>query len=164
MSKLDQILHYFPKSELPLLLSDDHIGDFEAISDQLPQSFIEQFIMVWENDEDDETTEYIPCAALPSTDTFFPIVYWKAGLLRYDFILITLDKRGEVISRRSIASTVVEGNVIKKSIANIEQDYIINIIAAHSVGDDIIDPTSSKAFSMEILPSGEIIFAFDSLH
>jgi hypothetical protein len=163
MSTLDHILHYFPATTLPLLLSDDHISEFEAAADQLPQSFVEEYIMRWENDTDDETTEYIPCAALPPTDVFYPIVYWKAGLLRYDFVLATFDKNGSLISRKSIASTVIDGNMIKKSIASIEPDYIINIIAGHSIGDDIFDPTSSKAFSMEILPSGEIIFTLDTV-
>lgn len=163
MSKLDQILHYFPLTELPLLLSDDHIGDFEDATDQLPQSFIEEFIMSWENDPDDEVTEYIACASLPNTDSYYPIVYWKAGLLRYDFILATFDKRGELISRKSIASTVIDGQIVRKSVASIEPEYIINIIAGHSVGGEDFDPTTSKAFSMEILSTGEIIFTLDSV-
>jgi hypothetical protein len=164
MSKLEQILHYFPSSQLPLLLSDDHIQEFEIAADPFPQSFIEEFIMLWENDTDTEITEYIPCASLPSQEHFTPIIYWKAGLLRYDFIMITLDKYGETISRKIIASTIVDDLVIKKSIASIEPDYIINIVAGHSKDGEEYDANLSKSYSMEVLPTGEIIFSMDSLN
>lgn len=156
---LEKILHYFPATALPLLLSDDHISDIENAVDQLPQSFIEEHIMVWENEEDDEMTEYIAVASLPSIEKkIFPIVYYKAGLLKYEFILATFDKEGNLICRKPIASTVVEGTLVKRSIASIEPDYIINIIAGQSDNGEDYDPSMSKPFSMEVLPDGEIIF------
>lgn len=159
---IDQILHYFPLTELPVLVSEDHLPEYEAESDPFPQSFIEQYLYLWEGIAD-EFTEFVPCFRLPSEEKFESVVYWKGGLLRYDFILVTLDKNGNLINKKSIASTIVQDNIIKKSVASIEPDLIINIIAGQSLDGEEYDASISKSFAMEILPSGEIIFSFDEL-
>ncbi|MFZ1560629.1 MAG: hypothetical protein WAT37_11930 [Saprospiraceae bacterium] len=163
MSKLDKILHYFPETELPVLISEDHLSEFEINSDPFPQVFIDEVLLEWEK-EADEFTEFIPCFRLPKEKKFNAIVYWKGALLRYDFVLVTLDKNGELINKKSIASTIVNDNVIKKSVASIEPDLIINIIAGQTLDGEEYDASMSKAFAMEILPTGEIIFAMDSLN
>jgi hypothetical protein len=163
MSKLERILHYFPATELPVLISDDHLCDFEAGSDPFPQSFIDEILLEWEK-EADEFTEFIPCFKLPSEEKFDAVVYWKGSLLRYDFMLITLNKAGDVINKKSIASTIVNDNIIKKSVATIEPDLIINIIAGQTEDGAEYDASRSKSYSMEILPSGEVIFALDILN
>ena len=163
MSKLDKILHYFPETELPVLISEDHLSEFEINSDPFPQVFIDEVLLEWEK-EADEFTEFIPCFRLPKEEKFNAIVYWKGALLRYDVVLVTLDKNGELINKKSIASTIVNDNVIKKSVASIEPDLIINIIAGQTLDGEEYDASMSKAFAMEILPTGEIIFAMDSLN
>jgi len=163
MSKLEKILHYFPETELPVLISEDHLSEFESNSDPFPQVFIDEVLLDWEKDAD-EFTEFIPCFRLPKEEKFNAIVYWKGALLKYDFVLVTLDKNGELINKKSISSTIVNDNVIKKSVASIEPDLIINIIAGQTLDGDEYDASVSKAFAMEILPTGEIIFAMDSLN
>ncbi len=163
MSKLDKILHYFPETELPVLISEDHLSEFEINSDPFPQVFIDEVLLEWEKDAD-EFTEFIPCFRLPKEEKFNAVVYWKGALLRYDFVMVTLDKNGELINKKSIASTIVHDNVIKKSVASIEPDLIINIIAGQTLDGEEYDASMSKAFAMEILPTGEIIFAMDSLN
>jgi hypothetical protein len=163
MSKLEKILHYFPETELPVLISEDHLSEFEINSDPFPQVFIDEVLLEWEKDAD-EFTEFIPCFRLPKEEKFNAIVYWKGALLRYDFVLVTLDKNGELINKKSIASTIVNDNVIKKSVASIEPDLIINIVAGQTLDGEEYDASMSKAFAMEILPTGEIIFAMDSLN
>ncbi len=163
MSKLEKILHYFPETELPVLISEDHLSEFESNSDPFPQVFIDEVLLDWEK-EADEFTEFIPCFRLPKEEKFNAIVYWKGALLKYDFVLVTLDKNGELINKKSISSTIINDNVIKKSVASIEPDLIINIIAGQTLDGDEYDASVSKAFAMEILPTGEIIFAMDSLN
>ena len=162
MSKLDKILHYFPEIELPTIVSDDYLSEYESNADPFPQVFIDEVLLDWEK-EADEFTEFIPCFRLPKEEKFNSVVYWKGALLRYDFILVTLDKNGDLINKKSIASTIVNDNVIKKSVASIEPDLIINIIAGQTLDGEEYDASMSKAFAMEILPSGEIIFALDTL-
>lgn len=162
MNKIDRILHYFPETTLPVLISEDHLPDYETNSQPFPQLFIDEILLEWEK-EADEFTEFIPCFQLPKEENFYSVVYWKGGLLRYDFILVTLNKKGELINKKSIASTIVIDNIIKKSVASIEPDLIINIIAGQTMDGEEYDASMSKAFSMEILPSGEIIFSLDAL-
>lgn len=163
MSKLDKILHYFPETELPIIVSEDYLSDYETNADPFPQVFIDEVLLEWEKDAD-EFTEFIPCFRLPKEEKFNAVVYWKGALLRYDFILVTLDKNGELINKKSIASTIVNDNVIKKSVASIEPDLIINIIAGQTLDGEEYDASMSKAFAMEVLPTGEIIFALDTLN
>jgi hypothetical protein len=162
MNKLERILHYFPETSLPVLISEDHLSEYETQSDPFPQSFIDEVITEWEK-EIDEFTEFIPCFRLPKEEKFDAVIYWKGGLLKYDFVLVTLDKKGELINKKSIASTVVNDLTIKKSVASIEPDLIINIIAGQTMDGEEYDASMSKAFAMEILPSGEIIFAMDTI-
>lgn len=163
MSKLERILHYFPETTLPVLISEDHLSEYESESEPFPQSFIEEVLHQWEKDAD-EFTEFIPCFRLPKEEKFHSVIYWKATLLKYDFVLVTLDKNGDLINKKSIASTIVNDNIIKKSVASIEPDLIINIIAGQTMDGEEYDANMSKSFSMEILPSGEIIFAFDEMN
>ena len=157
MSKLERILYYFAETELPVMVSEDYLQDYERDNNPFPQSFVDEVIPEWEK-EIDEFTEFIPCFRIPAQENFHAVVYWKGGLLKYDFILVTLDKNGQMINRKSISNTIVTGNIIKKSVASIETDLIINIIAGQSMDGTEYDAGESKAFSMEILPNGEIIF------
>nr|HMU04076.1 hypothetical protein [Saprospiraceae bacterium] len=141
----------------------DYLSDYETNADPFPQVFIDEVLLEWEKDAD-EFTEFIPCFRLPKEEKFNTVVYWKGALLRYDFIMVTLDKNGELINKKSIASTIVNDNVIKKSVASIEPDLIINIIAGQTLDGEEYDASMSKAFAMEILPTGEIIFALDTLN
>jgi len=160
MSKLLEIVNYFPKTDLPLLLSEEVLSDFEVANDPFPQSFIQTVLNVWEP-EADEYTEFIPIASFAKEDKFQAIVYWKGSLLRYDYILATIDATGVLINKRAIASTIVKEGLIQKSVASITPDYIINIIAGHSVDGVEYDPAISKMYSMEVLANGYIIFSLE---
>lgn len=157
MSKIDKILNYFPETTLPVMVSEDYISEYENNNDPFPQAFIDEVLLEWEK-ETDEFTEYISCFRIPKQEKFHAVVYWKGALLKYDFILVTLDLNGELIDKKSISSTMVVDNIIKKSVASIEQDLIINIIAGQTIDGTDYDANLSRAFAMEILPNGEIIF------
>ncbi len=163
MNKVERILQYFPEKELPVFISDEHISIYETENETFPKAFVDEIILEWEN-AIDEFTEFIPCFRLPKEENFNAILYWKGGLLKYEFILATIDKNGGLISKKSIANTIVNGNIISRSVASIESDLIINIIAGQTIVGFEYDPTMSKAFTMEILHSGQIIFTLDSLN
>lgn len=163
MNRLEKILHYFPEVDLPVMVSEEHLREFEDMSDPFPLVFVEEVLLDWEKDADD-CTEFIPCFRLPKAERFDAVVYWKGGLLRYDFMLVTLDRQGTVISKRSIAGTLVQGDTISRMVASIEADLTVNIIAGQSgVTDDDYDGTRSKVYSLEILEGGEIIFTGDEV-
>lgn len=154
-----EFLSFFPEVELPITLSEETIEVFSLNNKVLPLEGIVQYIGQWEEIEGD-TTEYIPCIQLPQQDDYIGIIYWRGALMQYDYYLVTLDKKGQLISRKSIASTRIDGNVIKRSVASIDQDMIINIIAGATQSDQDYDPDQSQAFCMEIMSTGDILFTF----
>ena len=66
---------------------------------------------------------------------------------------------GELIERKVIASTLVDGDIIKKSVATIDPDWIIHIVAGANKAESIeYNADQSQAFNMELLSDGQIIF------
>lgn len=159
MTEFDSFLSYFPEIQPPITLTEDSIDHINATNDPLPFHLIKLFIDNWETNEDIELTEYVPCLKFPKINKFNTIIYWKASLMRYDFILATLDDLGKLIQRKTLCGTIIEDNMIKKSVANIDEDYIIHIVVgAHKTNEIDYDASYSQAFTMEIMANGEIVF------
>lgn len=163
MSKptLDELLSFFPVVEAPITFSEDLVTTFDNVNKVLPKEIIEEFIIPWEAEtEIDEYTEFIPCVQLANTDEFHALVYWKGSLMKYEYVLVTLMKNGDLITRKPISSIVVDGDVVKRSIARIDEEFIIHIMAGANAGDELdYNPEHSRAFNMEIMPTGDIIFS-----
>ncbi|MEE9439878.1 MAG: hypothetical protein V3V14_12805 [Saprospiraceae bacterium] len=156
---INDLLGFFPIVELPVTISEELVYSADAQNKVLHAVLIEQFIVPWEGSNIDEFTEFVPCIQLQETDEFYAIIYWKGGLLKKEYILVTIDKKGNMIARRPISTTVVEGELIKRSVGYIDEDMIIHIMAGENKGDLNYDPTKSQAFNMEIIYTGEIIFS-----
>lgn len=154
-----EFLDFFPEVELPVTFTDESLQVFSNENKVLPGEAIHRYIYQWESDHDDETTEYIPCVSLPPQDDFIGVVYWKGNVEKFEFILVTLDKKGSLIARKPISSTTFEGPIVKKAIASIDEDLIIHIMAGAHVEGKEYNPEVSQAFNMEILPTGDIIFS-----
>ena len=83
-----EFIEFFPPLELPLNL----LPDMSQIpSDPLPLPGVLQdaYILPFESDEVDEFTEYVPYGRIAGTKDYYAMIYWKAGVLRYEFILAT---------------------------------------------------------------------------
>ncbi len=155
----NKFYRFFPSIELPILLSDDLLIDFSRKNKALPPQAIEEFIVPVEKNID-EFTEFIPCFKLPDTELFHAIVYWKGGLLSREFVLVSYDLKDNFICRRSLASMIIEEDIIKKSVAQIEENGIISIVAGQNDQDDAeYDPKNSKVYRLEIQDDGQVIFA-----
>jgi hypothetical protein len=157
---LDALLNYFPVIELPLNFTEETISVYSKENKPLPDALIDLYISKWEN-EIDEYTEIIPCALITENEDFISLVYYKASLLRYDYFLISIDRSESLISKKSIAGTIVDGDIVKQSVARIDQDLIIHIMVGHLTNNNQIDPSQNLGFTMEIMPSGEIQFFDD---
>jgi hypothetical protein len=157
-----EFIRFFPEAELPLMLSQDQLPEFSDINEPFSAQFIEEVLTLWEK-EIDEFTEFIPCAHLPVQEEYLGLVYWKGGLLKYEFILATINKKGELISKKPIATTVVENSVIKQSAAYIDPDLNITILAGQNIDGALYDSSLTQKFSMEILFNGEIVLHLDEL-
>ena len=150
---------YFPEIELPVTISEDSALDFSKYNKPLAQTLIERIIIPIENGDLDEYTEFTPCFQLATDDDYFAFVYWKGRLLVYEYVLVTFDKSGNLISRKVICGTRVEGDNVIQSACNIDEDLIIHIIVGGQTKNSQYDAQSSQAMSMEILSSGDIIFS-----
>lgn len=157
---LEGLLDFFPDVELPVTLSEDYTSTFSANNAPLPQAVIEEYILRWEESEEiDEFTEYVPCFQLPEAEHYKALVYWKGGLLKYEYILVTLDNTGLLLERKILASTLSDNFTVRKSVAQIDEDLIITIIAGETIEGTVYNPERSQSFTMEILHDGHIIFS-----
>ena len=157
MTVFETFLSYFPEIELPVTLTDESIDHISASNDALPDQLIYEVLKQWDTAEDDEFTEYVACFRWEN-EKFHTIVYWKAGLLKYEYFLVTVDLKGNLIAKKSLCGTIVDGDVIKKSVARIEDESIINIVAGANFDAIEYSGEKSQSFTWEIMPNGEIVF------
>ncbi len=157
-----QFVNFFPEVELPVHLTDDTLSVFSKENKALPAPMVSDFIVKYDNTEPDEYTEYIPCFKIPETENFIGLIYWKAQLLNYEYHLVTYDTKGQFITGKVIAGIISNGNTLIKSVATIDEDWIIHIVTGE---DDARNPNytadNSKAYTMELLSTGDIIFSLN---
>ena len=149
----------FPPVTMPITLGEDTHHVFGVENDPLSDAHIDEFIRPLETEPiDDEFTEFIPCFGIADTEQFIALVWWKATLLNYEYILATFTLKGELISRQVIAGTKVIDGKVFRAVASINEEYEIAIAEGFSDdGNMSFDPTTSKTRFMEILINGEIV-------
>ena len=156
-----QFLHYFPEIELPVSLTDELFDEIRRVNDDLPGPLVFEFIP-GAKEETDEFTEYFPCFRIPETGDFIAVVYWKASLMQYEFHLVTYTPKGELIAGKVIAQTLTNGQTIIRSVATIDEDHIIKVVSGEmEVKKMEYDAQDSKAHTMELLSTGDIIFSLN---
>ncbi len=159
---LKQYFKFFPVLELPVLLTEEVAIEFSRKNKPLTLEAVQEFIIPIES-EIDEFTEFVPCFRLPDTELFTGIVYWKASLLKKEYLMVTYDLKGNFICRRSIASSFLEEENIKKSVARIDENMTISIVAGHNESASTeYDPKQSKVFKIDIADDGQLIFATEN--
>ncbi len=156
----DDFLNLFPNIELPITLNDETLHEFSNINDPLPPGMIHAFIVPYEAELPDDLTEFIACFKIPETHSFQAVVYWKAGLMTYEYTLATYTNKGELLDKRVIAGTFYDGQTLTQSVAIIEDDWEILIMSGQSAvvnKNDLYDAQKSRVTKMELLPEGQII-------
>ncbi len=169
-------LKYFPEVELPILLGEEEHHTFSQENDMLPPDLVGKFLLQGEYEfvplaqealdieelaeNQDDFVEYIPCFKLPDTDDFHAIVYWKADLLNYEYVLNTFDKNGKSIAAHIIGGMKAEGSKVKQSVTNIQEDgfiYIAEGVAEYEEGTTDFDAEDGKTIRLELLNNGKIL-------
>lgn len=151
-------LEKFPQAELPIILGEDTHREFSRLNDPLPLIMIEQYILPLEEETPDETTEFIACFQLPETEHYVGIVYWRAGLLNYQYTLVTYGKDKQLIDKRVIAGTYYDGAQLTQSVATLLEDGQIIIVTGQDRPDqEAYEPTSSTAYRLQIGSKGKVI-------
>ena len=153
----EALLGCFNEHDLPVTLTEETLTAFQQMHDPIPGQLVEAFFSDGGEPLDD-FTEIVPCLRIPDTHDFFALVYWKGELMKYQFILTTFDKNGDVIASATLAGLQSDGNNVLRSIATIEEDWKIHIIEGEQAAkEEFYAPMSSHAYMMELLSSGEIV-------
>jgi hypothetical protein len=153
----NQFIQIFPEEKLPISINEESASEFSLDNPPLPQKAIDDFLLPIEEDADD-LTEFVPCFRVPNLTDIHAIVYWKAGLLNYQFVLTTFEKSGKLIDRQVIAGTVSDGKMVATTVARIDEDLTIYIVGGRVEGsDEIYDANQSMAKELELLPDGRMI-------
>ena len=157
MVSFETFLSYFPEIELPVTLNDDIQIEFSRNNIPFALPVIDTILKPL-NEYHDELTEYVPCFRIPDTYQFHAVVYWMATMMNYHYILATFSKDGDVIDKRILAGTYAKDGALTKSVATIDEDWIISIASGQHDGQQRnYDPKSSKIFKLEMLPEGTIV-------
>jgi len=89
---VSELLQFFPEVDLPVVFTDETLNVFSCENTPIPNTILQTVISKWEG-ELDEYTEIVPCVLIDSNEDYHALVYWKGGLLKYEFILLTIDAR-----------------------------------------------------------------------
>jgi hypothetical protein len=155
--KFDDFLQFFPEIQLPITLREDTYEELSVDIPPLPAVLIDYYILA-QDEVDDGMTEFIPCFRLPEAEHYVGVVYWKAGLMSYEYILKTYTKDGEgVIDSHVIGGTVVNGTELIQSLAMIAADNSI-YIATGALGNEEMDfdVSKNKTSTIEINDDGTL--------
>ncbi len=133
----------FPKAELPLQLQPDTVRKFEKENKPLSQENIRLFL-IEEGEEYDEFAEWVPCCRLPDTK-FHGLVYWQAGLMEYHYILVTFDRKGNLINKKRIGGTIPDNNTFKVIVPTIENSWKIDTEEGNISQQDSLIPKKLTA-------------------
>jgi hypothetical protein len=150
----------FPLVPMPVTLGEETHLIFSKENEPLPLEMVDKYITQSEAEPDDEFTEYVPCLAIDEAEKYVGLIWWRAGLMNYEYVLATYTPKGELIQKKVIARTRVEGEKIHRSVANIDEDLIIWIaegIEETNAPGAGFSPESTKVSSLEIMANGMIV-------
>ena len=150
-------LNKFPSVKLPVTLKEEDAHIYSAENEPLPHKLISEYIIPYDNAVD-EFTEFVPCFQIADTKNFDAVVYWKAGLLNYQFVILTFGKGGKAIDKKVLAGTFSDGNIITRSVARLDDDMSIFIMSGQAdKNDEEYDASKSTTIEIELLPDGKLI-------
>lgn len=151
-------LDRFEEVEWPVVLTEESYQEFSRQNRPLPQLLIEAFLSPFEHI--DEHTEFIPCLKWEITKDIMALVYWKAGLLNYSYILAIYNPLGYQIDRQAIAGADYDTAKVVRRVATIVTDRSIHVLeGAEDLKTGTFDPLDTDRYAMEISDTGEIIFS-----
>ena len=153
---LKDLVSFFPQIDLPITLTSEIHHVFSKENKPLPESLIRSFLH--EEQTIDEYTEYVPCFRLPAMENYQPIVFWKASLMSYEYILATYQFDGLLISSKVIAGTKSNGNSLLKRIATIDEEGLILIAEGEGPLDERrYNADQSHTYQLEVTETGDIL-------
>lgn len=160
MSETDKLsfeafLERFDKQELPLQITENTYRQFNELNEPLADIVVSSFIKRIGKDED--LAEYVPVMRLPDTESVIGLIFWRAGLMQYDYYLATYSQAGELLDQRCVASTKYDDKHITRSIIKIDEEGLVFVVTGdQSLESKDYEAGSSKHSYFEVLPDGSI--------
>ncbi len=158
------LLACFPAVELPIELTSDTHHIFSRENKPISQELIRQFLIEDAKRDFGEFEEYVACFRLPGQEEYVGIVYWKADLMEYKYILKTFDRKGDMIAAQIIAGMKSNGDTLLNRVASFDEEGLIHIAEGIGQADGrFYDADQTRNFQIEILPSGDILQMMDQM-
>lgn len=152
-------LNRFEEVELPISIGTETHLDFSSQNNPLPVAMIDKFLIeTGVMNELDEFTELVPVMKIPQTGDFHAVIAWKAGLMQYEYWIMTFDKMERLIDKRNIAGTKVINNLLLHAVVSITEQWEIHVIQNGREANDEnnFDPTKSLRYQFQLLQDGYI--------
>lgn len=156
----EYFLEQFPVAELPITIGEETVREISKATKPLNQQLIEQYLMEYEDAAANEDfTEFVPCFQLPAQEQFIGIVYWRADLLQYHYVLVTLDARsGEMVDRKVIGGTSYNGKDLIQSSGMITEDLMVFVVSGQGLAQDYdYEAAGSTANRFQVAEDGKIL-------
>jgi len=154
----NQFAKLFPKIDLPVTLSEESQGHFSKANPPLPRDMVDHFLLPLQKEEIDEFTEFLACFQIPKAKEFIGLVYWKARLLTYEYILATFTKKGVLIDQQVLAGTTAQPDAIARTVATMDEEWNVFIVGGvENLRDSDNDGTKSEALKLSITEKGQIV-------
>lgn len=151
---LAHLLRYFPEVSLPVTITSASQKAFFRENKPLPALLTALFIDEWEGGPADEFTEYLPGFHF-RLGALTGLVYWKAALMSYTYVLVLLDKQGQWTDRMVLAEWEVAPEGVRQGVALIQEDgSILMAESALEREDDLGDPTQTITERWQVTSEG----------
>ena len=148
-------LERFPIIELPVQIDSESFHDVNSVNEPLPNILVSAYLQ--RTGEDEDLAEYVPVFRLPGGETFVALVYWRAGLLKYAYLVATYTLNGGLIDQTTLASTIYSEEKIIKSIAKFDEEGFVTVIeGVENAKTHELSAAESKQLFFEILDNGTI--------
>ena len=157
--RFKDFVNKFPEVDLPITLGEETHHIFSQQNPPIPAAMIEQFILPLEDEtEVDELTEFVACFRLPAEKEYTALVYWKAGLLSYQYRLVTFGKDEKPIDSRVIGGTYYDGEQLTQSVATVQENGQVIIASGQEApGGGSFEASKSTAYRVQIGTKGKIV-------
>jgi DNA-binding Lrp family transcriptional regulator len=151
----ESYLKRFTKVELPVQLDENSYQTINQLNEPLPDIIVSLFVDRIGKEED--LAEYVPVFRLPDQNSFVLLVYWRAGILQYDYILVTYTQDGHRIDQKVISSIIFTSDLIHKSVAQFDAEGLITVVeGVEKVQTAELLADRSKHVFFEVLEDGTI--------
>jgi len=152
----ENFLEAFPEVELPVTITESLHHDLEKVNLPFAQVILLSYVQPADMGEIDEFTEYLPGFKMTQEKAFKAVVFWKAGLMVYEYVLATFTPKGELIASTVISKVEAKDGIITQSATVITPEWVI-YVSEGAVATEEFDSTKAVNYSYEVLPNGEIV-------